>query len=263
MRQLREQQGLTLKYVAPVVDIEFAHLARFERGEMALNRDQLTALLAVYRAYEPEQREMLLRLAQAVWSPGWEVDFDGAVPDEAFIDMLWLESEASQILCYSPLAVPDLLHPIEHADPSANEQAKARARLQSARQQVLHRQPPIDVTVVLDECALRHPYGDRTQWPKLLQQLIQTAELPGVSLRVLTAGVSRPVSGSVPFTIYCLPEPYPPATAHIEHHGGRLLLADAGPHLAAFETLCRAALDPERSRKSIAACLENPNIHER
>ncbi|WP_281906430.1 helix-turn-helix transcriptional regulator [Phytohabitans aurantiacus] len=243
MRHLRNEQGLTIKYVASAVEVDFSLIARFERGEHPLTRDQMTTLLAVYRLYEPRQREMLLRLAQAVWRPRWEVDFDGAVPDEAFVDVLWLESEADRIRIYSPLTIPDLLG----AERSDDDPANPQERLAAERRHALHGQPPVDLTVVMDECALWHPHGDRR--PPLEA---------GASVRVLPAQAPRPPGATVPFTIYCLPDPYPPAVVHIEHLSGRLLLTDASPYLTLFEALRRTALDPDQSRQLIATA-QNTN----
>jgi ribosome-binding protein aMBF1 (putative translation factor) len=59
MRSLREERGLTLKYIAAFLGVEFSTLARYERAEWPFRADHVTALLDVYGVYGERQREEL------------------------------------------------------------------------------------------------------------------------------------------------------------------------------------------------------------
>jgi transcriptional regulator with XRE-family HTH domain len=258
MRELRDRSGLTIKYVAVFLGVDVGPVRRLERGEWVPAREQTVALLDVYREHDVAERDGLLRLAEAAWLSRSEVDFDGAVPDESFADLLWLESEASEIRCYSPALIPDLLQTTEYAEHCARttldrsvlpEQVDARMELAAQRQRILCRRREQMVSkFVLDECVLRHPVGAPGVWSGQLQHLTNMANLPHVQIdvRPASAGPARPPGG---FTVFGLRPPYPPSVVHIEYIGGRLFLenSSATSHLRAFDQLRKAAVDLDAS----------------
>jgi transcriptional regulator with XRE-family HTH domain len=80
MRELREERGLTLKYIAAYLGVEFSTLARYERAEWPFRRDHVVALLDVYGVYDERERAQLVQLAQDAWRVNrWDDDFEGAL----------------------------------------------------------------------------------------------------------------------------------------------------------------------------------------
>lgn len=258
MRMLRDWRGLSLKYVAASLGVDFSVVARLERGELAVNRGTVSALLDAYHVHDAKEREALLRLAQAAWRPSWEVDFDGAIPDESLIDLVWLESEATRIDCYSPLTIPDLLHTPEYAQMVARseiadhgrtqEGMSAWERLIAERQCILHRTPePVEFNVVLNECVLTHPVGEASVWREQLEHLRKVAAAAHVRLGVLPVGKARFASAVSGFTIFTSSQPYAPAVVHIEYLGGRLLMDEGSDrYRAVFGQLTDAATDADQ-----------------
>jgi hypothetical protein len=257
MRQLRDDQGLARRFVTAHLDVDLSEFGRFERGEHAFTRERVNALLDVYRVHDPDERDLLLRLAQAVWQSGSELDFDGAVPDASFADLLWLESHATHIRCYSPLSIPDLLHTPSHAEQTARsaagitagqERIAAWQRLTADRQQRLDLHPErVELTVVMDACALSRPVGSPRDWQDQLDHIRQAATLPNVTIRVLPTDVPRPTAVDGAFSIFDLPSRYPaPQVVHIPYLGGRLFLEDSHAHATAFEHLYRVASDVDQ-----------------
>ncbi|MEH1128355.1 helix-turn-helix domain-containing protein [Micromonospora sp. CPCC 206061] len=257
MRDLRDRSGLTIKSVAVFLGVDVGPVRRLERGEWVPAREQMVALLDVYREHDAG-RDGLLRLAEAAWPSRSEVDFDGAVPDESFADLLWLEFEASEIRCYSPALIPDLLQTAEYAEHFARttlgrsvlpEQVNARMELAAQRQQILCRRREQMVSeFVLDECVLRHPVGDPAVWSGQLQHLARMADLPHVQIdvRPAKAGTAQSPGG---FTVFGLRPPNPPFVVHVEYLGGRLFLENgyATSHLRVFDQLRKAAVDLDTS----------------
>jgi hypothetical protein len=250
MRQLREEQGLTLKFTAVHLGVDFGVLARFERGEAALTRDRVVGLLDAYRLHDPQERAAVLELAQQVWQARGQVDFDGVIPDQGFADVLWLESLACRIHCYNPTTLPEPLCTVDytseaHPDTASPEQVTARVRLAEKRQQVLRRKPvPPEVCVVLDEPVLDHRTGDLRVWRDQLDYLAGLTRLPNVRLRIVPSGGARPTGLDHAFTVFTLPSPYPGPVVHIPYLGGRVLLEQsADRYLTAFEHLDHAAVD--------------------
>lgn len=270
MRELRDQRGLTIKYVAAYLCVDFSSVKRFEHGRHALTREQVIALMDVYHEFDPDERDRLLRLAQAGWQSNGQPEVDGAMSEEAFADLLWLESEATTIRHYSPVGIPGLLQSGEYADRHARavlgkdavpEVVAAWTRLRAQRSQVICRQPrPAQLQVVLHECALRHKTGGERVWSEQLQHLRQAGTLPNVDVHVLPVEAPQPLDVCGTFTLFTLPKPYPAQVVHIEYIGGHLLLDDdsATDHLRAFERLRYAAFDASASTSFITEIL-NPS----
>jgi transcriptional regulator with XRE-family HTH domain len=250
LRRLRDDQGLTLRFVAAHLGVEFGVLARFERGETALTRDHVVGLLDAYRMLDNQERAAVLELAQQVWQAQGQLDFDGTIPDQAFADVLWLESQACRIHCYSPTTLPDLLNTVDYAtqaylDIASSEQIAARIGLAQQRQQVLQRElEPPEVLVILDEPVLNQRTTDERIWRDQLDHLTDLALLPNVHLRILPSNSARPAGADHAFTVFTLPPPYLGPVVDIPYLGGRLLLEEhAGRYLTAFEHLNHAAVD--------------------
>jgi transcriptional regulator with XRE-family HTH domain len=93
MRVLRDDRGLTLKYVAGFLGVEFSTLARYERAEWPFRKDHVVALLDVYGVYAEGNRQELTALATNAWRiDHW--DHDGAVStdgDRPYIGEDWLD----------------------------------------------------------------------------------------------------------------------------------------------------------------------------
>ncbi|GLI00948.1 helix-turn-helix domain-containing protein [Phytohabitans aurantiacus] len=263
MRELRDQRGLTIKYVAAYLGVDYSAVKRFEHGQHAFTREQVVALMDVYHEFDPHDRDRLLHLAQAVWQSHAQPDFDGAIPDEALADLLWLESEAIKIQHYSPVGIPELLHSAEYAERHAHATSDkdvlpdliaARTRMSEQRSQLIRRQPnPVQLQVALHECALRHKTGGERVWSGQLEHLRQVATLPNVHMHVLPADAPQPLDLRSAFTLFTLPQPSPAQVVHIEYLGGRLFLEGRGAadHLRAFERLRYAALESSASASFI------------
>src|SRR5918998_1307218 len=127
MRELREERGLTLKYIAAYLGVEFSTLARYERAQR-------------------------VQLAQDAWRVNrWDDDFEGTVYDQTFVDYPWLESRSEEICTYSTLVLPGLLQTRDYAEAvirymegaQANQQKVDRwVRLRMERQLILDEKPP-------------------------------------------------------------------------------------------------------------------------
>src|ERR687895_1729616 len=152
MRELREERGLTLKYIAAYLGVEFSTLARYERAEWPFRRDHVVALLDVYGVYDERERAQLVQLAQDAWRVNrWDDDFEGTVYDQTFVDYPWLESRSEEICTYSTMVFPGLVQTRDYAEAvirytegaQANQQKIDRwVRLRMERQLILDEKPP-------------------------------------------------------------------------------------------------------------------------
>lgn len=260
MRQLREQHGLTLKYVAEYLGVEFSTLARYERAEWPFRKDHVVALLDVYRIHDDRLRGDLVTLADGAWRVNhWYRDQAGAAQEEdrPFPDRWWIQSRAATVHGYSPMLVPELLQTPEYAQtvirhslpPSAAEYAidnAMQARLH--HQRVLSGPSPTGLVAVIEESILHRPVGSPEVVRGQLEHLRQSARVPHIEIRVLptSAGLHPGVFGA--FTLYQMRESYP-QVACVEHLGGCLVIeaATARRYVDAYDRLREAALSESES----------------
>lgn len=261
LRQLREQRGLTLRYVAGHVGVEFADLAACERGQRRLFRsDSVTALLDLYQVYEQAERDHLLKLARDAFRlPRWEGNFDAPDPTASILDYLWLESVAAQIRCYSTTLVPELLRTPAYVESIVRrefEPAVSDAQMAWWVQTYRDRQARNAGSltgVVVAESVLRRPVGGPNgTLPEQLEQLAKIADAGRIEVRVLPAEAGYVPGSDGSFTLFELPMPYPRLAActghaHIVHEE---LAAAQYAHV--FDRLWTAALDPTASAALIS-----------
>ncbi|GAA4725913.1 helix-turn-helix domain-containing protein [Phytohabitans rumicis] len=264
MRALREERGLTLKYVAEYLGVEFSTLARYERAEWPFRREHVSALLDVYGVHDQAKRTQLVDLAQEAWRISqWQQVYGAYDPvDDAegtVIDPWWLQCRAEELCIYAAALVPDLVQTREYADTAVRAVEKDGLRADNvvrqviARQQVLEdKKPPTRLTIVVEEPVLSRPVGGRLVLQQQLEHLTRMVERPHVNVRVLPTQVGWHPGVNGAFLLCRMARPYPPV-AVVEHLGGRLILeADAADrYAAAFDKLTEVALDPARSAEMI------------
>jgi transcriptional regulator with XRE-family HTH domain len=267
MRELRDERGLTLKYVAGYLGVEFSTLARYERAEWPFRRDHVSALLDVYGVYDENERRDLTRLAENAWRADhwWRDDVNpdaalGAVPDR-----WWVHDRAKEICVYNPTVVPQLVQNAAYLDevmaraqtgrPVPEEERKKRVYDIGLRTTALHgrdRNKTPTLRVVVDERVLRWPVAGTAALRAQLQHLVDLVrKLPNVGVRVIREGAAVHPGIYGAFTVYRMPPPYPPV-AVVEHCGGALLIeGKAAEHYnAVFEHL--ATVIAESDTESIA-----------
>jgi transcriptional regulator with XRE-family HTH domain len=256
MRQLREERGLVLKYIAAYLGVEFSTLARYERAEWPFRKDHVIALLDVYGVHDEDQREELIALARDAWRlDQWDKDDTPRKAQGAqVIDPWWVQSRAEELCVYANSLFPELLRGrdyaeavIQHSLGGQPSMAKVDTlvRQHLHRQQILDSKPPTRLTAIIDEAILYRPAGSRPILQAQLEYLARAVERPHVNVRVLPTqvGLHEGVDGA--FTVCRMRNPYP-TVAILTHLGGRMVIegAAADRYETAFGGLSKAALSP-------------------
>lgn len=266
MRELRDQRGLTLKYVAAYLGVEFSTLARYERAEWPFRREHVVALLDVYGVYDERERQQLVLLAQDAWRINkWEEDFEGAVYDPTFVDYPWLESRAEEICAYSTMIVPGLLQTAGYAETmirhfegstAAEHRVQKWLHLRMDRQKVLA-DTNKRLVAVLEESVLRRPVGGKGVLRGQLEHLREISRRPHIDVRVIPTGTGVHAGVLGTFFLFRMPVPYPPV-GYVEHLAGRLFVeaASAERYDKAYAALREAALSESESVALIATLAE-------
>jgi transcriptional regulator with XRE-family HTH domain len=227
LRELREDRGLTLKYVANVVGVGFADLAAHEHGRQVFVFDKVAALLDVYGVYDRLERDHLLGLARQVFRlPRWQDDFAGPDLDVSMLDYLWLESVAQRICCYGPVLMPELLRTPEYVEAVVRREVKDVSDTQVGwwvqtyrdRQQAVDNSRIAGVRAVIAESVLRRPVGGAARTlPGQLEHLAKLRRRDRIQVRVLLDEAGYVPRADGWFTVFELPEPYPPRVACTGH----------------------------------------------
>lgn len=193
---LRERAGLSHDQAAEAILASPWTIRRIERAEGGLKLNYVKSLLVAYGVTSPREISAFLDLAREANRPGWWHSYDDVLPSW-FRVFPGLEHEATLIWGYEPHCVPGLLQTPQYARAlhvasghiGPGEDADRKVELRIARQQVLAKQDPPHLWLVLEESVLRRPVGCAAVMRAQLTQLIEAAARPRVTLQVLPTGI--------------------------------------------------------------------------
>ncbi|MFK3984087.1 helix-turn-helix domain-containing protein [Micromonospora sp. NPDC050397] len=263
LRQLREAGGMTLDQAARRLDMSKSNLSRIENAQIGIKPRDVRAALALYQV-TGEEAEALIEIARGAQQRGWWQSYSDVLPDW-FEFYVGLEAEAASLRTYEAEAVPGLLQTEEYARAiyllTAGDNGvdrKVAARLQ--RQALLHRDPSVELSVVLNEAVLLRGVGGPTVMSRQLDHMITVSELPNVTLQVLPFTAGGHPAMTTPYVILGFAEAADGSVVYLENLTMGLALEEAD-HVLGYtllhEKLCRMALTPEESRTRIREASRN------
>lgn len=259
---------LTGDEVAARLKWSASKVSRIETGRSAVSAGDLRMLLDLYEA-TGSARERLTELGRTATQRGWWDAF-GDILGSGYSTFLALEDDAESERFYAQMIVPGILQTERYAGeimreglltaPPAEVARRVQARM--TRQRLLTRSDPLNLSVILDESALRRRVGGDDVMAGQLAHLIEMAGLPNVTLRVLpfAAGAHIAMDGS--FVVLRFPGPVPSYLVYLEHMTGALVIENEGEayHYAlSFDRLRGGALEPEDSISFIAQIAHEMN----
>lgn len=202
LRAIREASRKRGEEVAASLGWSPAKLSRYELARTMLQESDVVRLLDYYQV-TGEYRAQLLALARDAAEKGWWEEESDAIPSE-LEQLIGLEAEARSLAIWRMAQVPGLLQTeayarkiissfdrVERVPPAWVER---RVRVRMRRQEVLSRNPPLELKVVLDESVLRRRIGDNDVMYEQLLRLAREAERPNVSVQILPFDVDHPVT---------------------------------------------------------------------
>lgn len=241
-----------------------ATVGRFESGEYPIRRGDVAGLLDLYGVSDKQWRESLLKLSAEIWYKGW---WDGYADDVDtwVMDYAWLESRVDEIRAFDITAVHSLLQTCDYADalirtadPDASaEQIERWVELRMTRQQVLDRDDPPQLAVILDEAVLRRTIGGSRVQAGQLRHLAGCATLPNIDVRVLPFGAGAHASPQGAFSVLLMAEPFP-EVAHVEGPAGAVYIEtpNTDRFLRTYDRLWEAGLAADESAELISNVAE-------
>ncbi|MFD8567475.1 helix-turn-helix domain-containing protein [Streptomyces sp. NPDC059639] len=257
LRDLREAAGLKRDEAAQALRVTGATIRRMETAEVSLKIPYVQMLLELYEV--PEQEiEAFVALAEEANLPGWWQRYHDVLPDW-FSLYVSLEGAAEMIRSYEPHFVPGLLQTEEYARAVFDAGTVGRSTpadidrhvaLRMARQSLLTREDAPHVWVVMDETALRRPPGGADLLRDQLDRLIETAQLPHVTLQIAEFASGPHPATFGPFSLFRFPVRELPDMVYSEYVTGALYLDardEVGTHLEVLDHLAAQAASAERT----------------
>lgn len=248
LRNLRRLATLNTREAAERIGISSASLNRCELGTRMPPPEEVSALLVVY-GVTGLARERVLELARAANPTGWWEIGNNALPKQ-LPTLITFESQAARITHFQPLYVPGLLqtHSYMRAVMEAcgvpDSDAEARVAARAGRQTVLTRKHRPRYVAIMDEAALRRPFGGRVVMLEQIRRILEVAAMPNVTVQVIPfERGGYPLFGS-----YVLLQ-FPKARdiVYLEHKQASGFLdepEDTGPFQPLTDTLKAVALGP-------------------
>jgi transcriptional regulator with XRE-family HTH domain len=230
LRRLRESAGVTPDQAGYEIRGSRSKISRLEHGRVSFKERDVADLLTLYGVTEAAERGRMLLLAQQANNQGWWAEYDDVLPDW-FETYVGLEQATSLIRSYELQFVPGLLQTEDYAHAvtvlghraATVGEISRRVSLRLRRQQLLAGPEP-RLWAVIDESALRRPLGGRVAMRAQLRHLLEVAELPQVTLQVMSfeRGGHSAAGGS--FVILRFAEQDLPDIVYIEQLTGALYL---------------------------------------
>ncbi|MEU2154514.1 helix-turn-helix transcriptional regulator [Streptomyces sp. NPDC019396] len=213
LRRLRESRGITREAAGYSIRASESKISRMELGRVSFKARDVEDLLTLYGVADEAERESLLALAREANVAGWWHSYGDVLPGW-FQTYIGLEGAASLIRIYEVQFVHGLLQTEAYAHavvsrgmPGARAaDVDKRVALRLERQKILVSERAPRLHVVLDEAALRRPYGNRAVMQGQLRHLIEVSEQSNVTVQVMPFSFGGHAGESGAFTMLRFPE---------------------------------------------------------
>ena len=204
VRQFRKAAGLTQIQLGERINLSNSWVSDVENGQLLPAPDQTREVEEVLGLPAATLEEVRLRAV------------DEPHPIGSFDALTIHERRASVIYKYDPLVVTGLLQTPEYARAliggggptltTKDVDDLVAARL--SRQTILKREdpPPPTLWAILDETALRKPIGGSAIHQAQLDALMQAAEMPRISVRLIAADTASRPGLTSSFSIFRFPD---------------------------------------------------------
>jgi transcriptional regulator with XRE-family HTH domain len=214
LRRLREARGVTREAAGYSIRASESKISRMELGRVSFKARDVEDLLTLYNVTDDAERKPLLDLARDSSVAGWWHNYTDVLP-AWFQTYVGLEGAASQISTYEVQFVHGLLQTGEyaqavvnagHRSPLADEEVERRVALRLERQKLLLGENAPQLVCILDEAALRRPYGSKTVMEAQLDHLAEISEQSNVHLRIVPFELGGHPAEAGAFTLLRFPE---------------------------------------------------------
>lgn len=266
LRRLRESRGITREAAGYSIRASESKISRMELGRVSFKARDVEDLLTLYGVADVAERDALLGLAREANVAGWWHSYGNALPGW-FQTYVGLEGAASLIRIYEVQFVHGLLQTEAYAHAvvsrgmrgASDADIERRVALRLERQKVLVSERAPVLHAVLDEAALRRPYGEREVMRGQLRHLIDMSEQPNITLQVMPFSYGGHAGESGSFAMLRFPESDLSDIVYLEQLTSALYLdkpEEVAQYEKAMECLRKDSPGPEESRDLLRGLLQ-------
>jgi transcriptional regulator with XRE-family HTH domain len=192
LRELRIAAGLTHADTAHVLGSAESKVGRIENAQSGVRLPDLRALLDAYGVTDPDERHAIEVLSREAKKKGWWSQYANAV-DSDYAAYVAIESDAVEQYNVQTNLVPGLLQTPEYtralaelqAPDSTPERVETQISVRRERRQLLSRDVPLQLWVIISEGVLYHRVGDSAVMRAQLEALAEDSRKPNIQLQVL------------------------------------------------------------------------------
>ncbi|WP_155058165.1 helix-turn-helix domain-containing protein [Streptomyces blattellae] len=266
LRRLRETRGITREAAGYSIRASESKISRMELGRVSFKTRDVEDLLTLYGITDEAERTSLLSLAREANVAGWWHSYSDVLPSW-FPTYVGLEGACSLIRAYEVQFVHGLVQTEAYAHAvvrrgmkgASEADVERRVALRLERQKYLVDESGPEFHIVLDEAALRRPYGDREVMRGQLQHLIEVSERPNVRLQIMPFSFGGHSGESGAFTILSFPESDLSDVVYLEQLTSALYLdkqEDVAQYENALKELQQDSPGPDESRDLLRGLLQ-------
>jgi transcriptional regulator with XRE-family HTH domain len=252
LREVRETRKFGLRELARALEIDPRLVSQWELGMRVPPVEEVARILGYLRADRATTTRILF-LAKHAKDPNW-LDSNPADLPAALTGIVEYERTATKITNWSPAIVPGLLQTpgyaraILTAGRIGEEEADRRLVMRLSRQKILAKPQPVHLIAVFGEAAIRTVVGDEDIMSDQIDRLVEAAQRPHISVRIVPSDAGYHPGLIGPFIVYEFGAM--PAIVHLEHHhaSGFLHGSDSGgTYLALARLITGLALTDDAS----------------
>ncbi|MEU7366366.1 helix-turn-helix domain-containing protein [Streptomyces hygroscopicus] len=259
LRKMRERAGMTAREAAGWLGVSPMQMSHMEVGRIGVSAERLRTLADHYRCADSSLVDALSAMATER-TRGWWEEYRSALAPMS-LDLAAMEWHARGMRTLQVVHIPGLLQvePYMRAlftyarSTHASDHLETVIDFRLKRREVLEREDPPHFTAIIHEAALRMRVGDRATACGQLEHILETSELPGVTVRVVPFSAEGFAGMGYAMTYATGPVPQLD-TVQIDHvHGIDFLHAEAqlDHYRALLRTVESSAMGAEESRAFI------------
>jgi len=259
LRALRNARGMTVEQVAAELLCSPSKVSRMETGQRGATARDIRDLCDLYGVSDPAERERLATLAAEGKKQGWWQSYE-LVDD--FTTYVGLEQAALSMKHFSCLTVNGLVQTPAYAramhvvgfEDFTSARIEELLEVRMRRQQLLDRQPPLQLHLVFDEAMLHRVVGGPAVMTEQLEHLVGLARSTNITIQVIPSSYGAHPAMDSNFTILEFDQSAP-NVVYVEGLVGWVYLErqqDLDRYNLVFERLSSMALNSKDSIKLIA-----------
>lgn len=192
LRKLRERAGKTARETAGLLGTDQGKISHIESGRIGVSEERIRRLATFYSCGDDALIEALCVIAREHRGQHWWDAYRGILAP-GFLDVAELEHHATYMRSVQSVSLPGIFQTEDYARAlfSGNiprlphDEIEARVEHRMRRQVIFDREAPPPIVAIIHEAALRMRFGGRKVARAQLERLLEVAEWPTVTLRVV------------------------------------------------------------------------------